>query len=168
MKLILLASLISFQALAWDSSGFKMPSKEELKKKLSPMQYAVMREEGTERPFKNEYHDNKEVGLYVDRISGEPLFTSMDKYDSGTGWPSFTKPIDAKHITTKSDNTLFATRTEVRSKLSDSHLGHVFDDGPKPLGKRFCMNSASMRFIPLSQLEKEGYGEYKSLFQMKL
>ena len=167
MKLTLCALVISFNAIAWDASSFKMPSKEELRKKLTPIQYAVMREDATERPFKNEYHDNKEPGLYVDRISGEPLFTSVDKYDSGTGWPSFTKPIDGKHITTRSDNTLFTTRTEVRSKLSGSHLGHVFDDGPKPLGKRFCMNSAALRFIPLSQLEKEGYGEYKDLFQLK-
>ena len=169
MKLLLLTlALISAHAYAWNTSKFKMPSKEELKKKLTPLQYSVMRDEGTERPFKNEYHDNHEDGLYVDRISGEPLFSSVDKFDSGTGWPSFTKPIDAQHITTKSDSKLFANRTEVRSRLSDSHLGHVFDDGPKPLGKRFCMNSASLRFIPVKDLEKEGYGEFKSLFLPKM
>ncbi len=167
MKLSLLALiLVLFQssAFAWDQKNFKMPTKEELKKKLTPLQYAVTREEGTERPFNNEYHDYKETGIYVDRISGEPLFSSLDKYDSGTGWPSFTKPLDAQNITLKTDSKLFASRTEVRSRLSDSHLGHVFDDGPKPLGKRFCMNSASLKFIRYQDLDKEGYGEFKKLF----
>jgi methionine-R-sulfoxide reductase len=162
--LCLMTVLFASAAQAWDTKNFKMPTKEELKKKLTPLQYAVMREEGTERPFQNEYHDYKETGIYVDRISGEPLFSSLDKYDSGTGWPSFTRPLDAQHITTKTDTKLFVSRTEVRSRLSDSHLGHVFDDGPKPIGKRFCMNSASLKFIPYKDLEKEGYGEFKKLF----
>jgi methionine-R-sulfoxide reductase len=159
--------LVSTSAFAWEATKFKMPSDSEIKKKLTSLQYSVMRDEGTERPFKNEYHNNHEPGIYVDRISGEPLFSSVDKYDSGTGWPSFTKPLDSKVVTLKTDTTLFAPRTEVRSHLSGSHLGHVFDDGPKPLGKRFCMNSASLRFIPVKDLEKEGYGEFKNLFAGK-
>ncbi len=148
-----------------DSSKYKKPSQEELKKKLSPEQYKVTQEEGTEAPFKNKYWDNHEDGIYVDIVTGEPLFSSKDKYDSGTGWPSFTQPIDKKHVVTKTDNSLFfESRTEVRSKSGDSHLGHVFKDGPGPTGERFCMNSASMRFVPVAKLKEEGYGEYLPLF----
>jgi methionine-R-sulfoxide reductase len=146
----------------------KKPTKEELKKRLTPEQFHVTQEEGTERPFQNPYWDNKKEGIYVDVVSGEVLFSSLDKYDSGTGWPSFTKPLEPANITTKTDKSLFGERTEVRSKNADSHLGHVFEDGPKDKGGlRYCMNSASLRFIAVDQLEKEGYGKYISLFKKK-
>ncbi|MBR21831.1 MAG: peptide-methionine (R)-S-oxide reductase [Leifsonia sp.] len=133
--------------------------------RLTPIQFKVTQKDGTEPAFRNEYHDNKQPGLYVDVVSGQPLFTSLDKFDSGTGWPSFTKPIDASAITTRSDRTLWMTRTEVRSSGADSHLGHVFDDGPREAGGlRYCMNSAALRFIPVDELEAEGYGEYRQLF----
>lgn len=130
------------------------------------MQRRVTQNDGTEPAFRNEYHDNKAAGLYVDIVSGQPLFTSLDKYDSRTGWPSFTKPVEPGAITTKTDRGLFMSRTEVRSSGADSHLGHVFDDGPRDAGGlRYCMNSAALRFVPVDQLEAEGYGEYRALFE---
>ena len=149
----------------FNSADFKKPSKEELKKKLTELQFDVTQEEGTERPFQNEYWDNHEPGIYVDVVSGEPLFSSTDKFDSGTGWPSFVKPIEVANIVTKKDRRIFMSRIEVRSKHADSHLGHVFEDGPKDRGGlRYCMNSAAMRFIPKAKLAEEGYGKYLSLF----
>jgi peptide-methionine (R)-S-oxide reductase len=141
-----------------------MKNKEELKKKLSPVQYEVTQNNGTEPPFRNEYWDHFNDGIYVDVVSGEPLFSSKDKYDAGCGWPSFTKPIDKGEIEEKEDRSHFMVRTEVRSKLGDSHLGHVFNDGPGPEKLRYCINSAALRFIPYDKLEEEGYGSYKKLF----
>ena len=148
-------------------SDFRKPSDAELRQKLSPEQYQVTQHESTERPFHNAYWNNHEPGIYVDVVSGEPLFSSLDKFDSGTGWPSFTRPLEPSNIKTKTDRSLFMTRTEVRSAHADSHLGHLFDDGPKPTGLRYCMNSASMRFIPASRLAAEGYAEYAKLFQVQ-
>ena len=146
-------------------TDFKKPSDAELKKQLTPLQYQVTQHEATERPFQNEFWNNHEAGIYVDVVSGEPLFSSLDKYESGTGWPSFTKPLEPANVKTKTDRSLLMERTEVRSKHADSHLGHLFDDGPQPTGLRYCMNSASMRFIPVGKLAEEGYGQYLSLFE---
>ena len=146
---------------------YTKPSDSELKKRLTPLQYAVTQNADTERPFSNIYWDNHEAGIYVDIVSGEPLFSSLDKYDSGTGWPSFTRPLEPANIRTNTDRILGYSRTEVRSAHANSHLGHLFDDGPRPTGLRYCMNSASLRFIPVSQLQDAGYGQYLPLFQAK-
>ncbi|WP_297405063.1 peptide-methionine (R)-S-oxide reductase MsrB [uncultured Cetobacterium sp.] len=150
---------------AWKEKDYKIPSKEILKENLTPLQYRVTQEDGTERPFCNEYWDNTEEGIYVDIISGEPLFSSTHKYHSGTGWPSFYKPISQKHITTKEDKKLFTTRTEVRSAVAGTHLGHVFDDGPLPTEQRYCLNSSALKFIPKNEMKKDGYEEYLYLFE---
>lgn len=165
-----------FLKQAWGEGGAKAanagggkqasekPGVEALKERLTPLQYEVTQRQGTEPPFQNEYWDNKREGIYVDVVSGEPLFSSLDKYDSGTGWPSFHKPLEPENLVEEEDRSHFMTRTEVRSRRAGSHLGHVFPDGPPPTGSRYCLNSAALRFIPKEDLEKEGYGEYRGLF----
>ncbi len=149
------------------AAGEKTPPDAELRARLTPLQYQVTRQNGTEPPFQNAYNNNHSAGLYVDLISGEALFSSLDKFESGTGWPSFTKPLAKENVAEKTDSFLGISRTEIRSRKSDSHLGHVFEDGPAPTGMRYCMNSAALRFIPVEKLEEEGYGQYLPLFEGK-
>ena len=146
-------------------ASFEKPSDEELRRRLTPLQYKVTQHEGTEPAFANEYWDEHRDGIYVDVVSGEPLFSSLDKYESGTGWPSFTRPLRPDAVQTERDFKLVMPRTEVHGARSGSHLGHVFNDGPEPTGKRYCMNSAALRFVPKERLEEEGYGKYRSLFE---